>query len=401
MYTANIIDVLNSGNGGIATSSTSGTTSGDSSVRVYDTAIGGNGGSHTNYSGMANSGGNGGAASSTAIGNNIGSQTVTVNSTAIGGNGGGGYGTGVSGLGGYATSNASATSTAGYANASANATGGNGISLPNLIDSVAFATGGAGSQANATASSTDISIVANTQVNSSVSGSSDSIATIGQQDPLGISASNKEAVAFGAALPQLADMTATLVADPNTLKNFDLGGNSQMWMLGQMGVLNTSLANGLHDYHSTLNLNINTTSITNSQDILLGLINPLLGNNSFLSGNGDSLTFSYTISGNAGSRSMSNVFNSTNIAQASSFFNDNTLNLGALSSYSHNSMLSLVFNLDLQTQVNGAGVDFGMVLGNSTLGSGHVSAVPLPSAVWLFLTGMLGFMGFQKRRHIA
>ena len=133
----------------------------------------------------------------------------------------------------------------------------------------------------------------------------------------------------------------------------------------------------------------------------MGLINPLLGNNSFLSGNGDSLTFSYTISGNAGSRSMSNVFNSTNIAQASSFFNDNTLNLGALSSYSHNSMLSLVFNLDLQTQVNGAGVDFGMVLGNSTLGSGHVSAVPLPSAVWLFLTGMLGFMGFQKRRHIA
>ena len=32
--------------------------------------------------------------------------------------------------------------------------------------------------------------------------------------------------------------------------------------------------------------------------------------------------------------------------------------------------------------------------------AGDVAAVPLPSAVWLFLSGMIGFMGLKRRSSI-
>ena len=100
-----------------------------------------------------------------------------------------------------------------------------------------------------------------------------------------------------------------------------------------MSVLNTSTAAALHDYHSMLSLSINTASISNPQDVLVGLLDPLFGNNNFLSGNGDSLTFSYNISGTGGSKANTYKFDNTNINTALYFFNDKTLDVGSLASF--------------------------------------------------------------------
>jgi hypothetical protein len=69
---------------------------------------------------------------------------------------------------------------------------------------------------------------------------------------------------------------------------------------------------------------------------------------------------------------------------------------------SGNTVLSLVFNLDLQTQVTGAGLDVGLLLGNSTLGSGATaSAVPLPNSFWLLGSALAGLLSLGKRRKTA
>ena len=212
----------------------------------------------------------------------------------------------------------------------------------------------------------------------------------------------KEAVAYGSALPQVTDVANALAGNLNNSQNFDVvNGNSQFLMLGELGVLNTSLANGLQNYDASLNLSVDTSSITTPQDVLLGLINPLFGNNSFLAGNGDSLTFSYSINGGA---LVSYEFTSANINQLNSFFTDHTLDLGALANFvsANNTILSLTFNLDLVTQVTGAGLDVGLLLGNSTLGSGiNTSAVPLPSSFWLLGSALAGLLSLGKRRKTA
>jgi hypothetical protein len=248
-----------------------------------------------------------------------------------------------------------------------------------------------------------VQISAQTTVNNSLPGTSDAIAAIGQPISGGPSSVGKEAVAYGDALPLTSDAKTVLASHPVVNHDFDLGGNSQVWMLGNMAVLNTSTSTALHDYHSMLNLSINTASISNPQDVLVGLLDPLFGTNNFLSGKGESLTFSYSVSGAGGSNTNTYTFNAANINTAPSFFNDKTLDLGSLASLvnSNNKMLSLVFNLDLLTETQNAGLNFGLIVGNSTLGSGPTSTIPLPTAAWLFLSGLLGFLGLNKRKKVC
>jgi hypothetical protein len=41
--------------------------------------------------------------------------------------------------------------------------------------------------------------------------------------------------------------------------------------------------------------------------------------------------------------------------------------------------------------------DFGNLLYGQTLGTIQVNAVPIPAALWLFGSGLLGLLGFRKR----
>lgn len=384
----------NGGNGSKVASSII-VTADNSYISVSNTTTGGNGGDA--YSGSSN-GGRGGSASSSAIGNNIGAQSVYVFSTANGGAGGVAHGGGSNGAGGNAIAYASATSSGGYAYAYSTANGGHGLTVPSIINAHAVSNGGAGSQANAVATATGITVHAQTRVNNT-SGTGDAIATVIQTATATSSAVGKEAATYGTALPHLADVSAALDGQPIVKHDFDLDGNSRIWLLGNMSVLNTSITPGLHDYHSMLNLNIDTTSISNSQHVLIGLLDPLFGNNSFLNGNGDSLTFSYSISGAGANTSKTYAFNSANANDAVNFFSDRTLDLGSLSGFvnSNNKYLNLVFNLDLQTNLTGAGLNLGLIAGNSSLGSESVAAVPLPGSFWLLGSAIAG-MGIINRR---
>jgi hypothetical protein len=359
------------GNGGGANSSSTAWAYGGSSVMVVDNAIGGNGG-------------NGGRANSSAVAYNYGSQSVSATSTATGGNGG------INGLGGSAISYAGSTSSSGNASSSATA---NGAGLPSLISAHANSFGGSGSQATAAANASMVKISSQASVDPTSSGSSDAIAAIGQTIS---SPQNVESAAYGTALPQNADAKTFLAGQTQINQNFNLSGNSLVWMLGEMAVSNTSYNTGLHDYQSSLNLSIDTASISTPQDILIGLLNLQQGYNSMLQG--DTLSFSYQITGIGGTISKDYTFDSNNISTALNFFNNNTLDAGALNGFvnADNSVLNLIFNLDLKSSTSNTGFNFGLIVGNSTLGSGLTTATPIPAGFWLFGSAIACFIGFNR-----
>lgn len=259
-----------------------------------------------------------------------------------------------------------------------------------MVKADAVAQGGNGAYARALASQTGTQLTLTAQTYS-VSGTSDSRSSIGQPAPIQSAAVGKEAVAFGTALPQIADATAALAGNPNVHHDFDLGGNSQAWLLGNLGLLNTSTVSGFHDYHASLDLNLDTSSFTNQQHLLVGLLDPLFGSNNL--GVNDTLTFSINLTRAGGNYaniySFTDLNNAANPNSARSFFDDKTLDLSSWSSWVKNSnkSLDIVFGFNLHSQINGTGMIFGLIAGNSTLGSGPVSSVPLPSAAWAFLSG--------------
>ena len=401
---------LSTDRAGDAIASANGSSSGGGAVTVSANSYGGSGVDSADRYSTTRIGGN---ASASAIGSNLGDGQVYVTSTANGGDGGeNGYWD----LGGSAVSYSSANSKKGYAHSSATANSGLWASKfgvdPGIASAHAQANGGVGSQANALATAPvrpwgtetrvpGTSFKAQTSVGVTSAGTSDAIAVIGQSTP-SVSAAGKEAVAYGIAAPIAEDVSATLAGHSAVDSNFHNGIDSQILLMGTMSVLNTSLASGLHDYHSLLNLDIDTSSVVNPQSILIGLLNPSWGTNNFLTGNTDSLTFSYSVTGAGGSFSHSYVFNSTNINDAANLFNDTILNLGALTDVvtSTNKYLNLAFNLDLQTGVIGAGLNLGLIAGVTfPIISAPPAAVPLPTAIWLFGSGLVGLLSFTRRKN--
>ncbi|MDD5578678.1 MAG: PEP-CTERM sorting domain-containing protein [Methylobacter sp.] len=219
------------------------------------------------------------------------------------------------------------------------------------------------------------------------------MAAIGQPLPPAVSRSVEATTAYAMALPQVADAQAALEGQPQIRQNFDLGGSGTALLLADMGVLNTATTSGLHNYQSLLNLSINTASIANPQELLIGFLNPVFGNDNFLAG--DSLTFSYSISGGASNVSNSFTFDSSNISSGYDFFNDKTLDIGSLASLvDSNHTLNLAFNLELQSQIAGAGLNLGLIVGN-----GSVSAVPLPASIWLLGSALAGIFSLNRRKN--
>lgn len=393
-------------NGGIANSSATGSNTGNKSVFVSSNAVGGNGGNSQSF-GTANDGGRGGDAYSKAIGNSIESQSVTAISTAVGGNGGSSSSIQLenepqffAGNGGNATADASAFSGKGNAIATATANGGLGLVLPSSVNAQALANGGAGSNATAIATATGISLITNANVDGQTAGISKSAATVGQPLTYPSQPASEAAVAEATVLPQIADAQAALAGQSLVGRNFDFSRNSTPLLLADLSVLNTVSNNGLHSYQSSLNLSLDTSNLTNSQELLVGFLNPEFGNSHFVAG--DTLSFSYSVTGGATSVSDHFEFDASSIASGFDFFNGRTLDLGALSNLvDENHILKLAFNLYLDTQTTGSGLDLGLILGNSTfVGSSNnpVSSVPLPASVWLLASGIASLLGLSRKK---
>ncbi len=125
------------------------------------------------------------------------------------------------------------------------------------------------------------------------------------------------------------------------------------------------------------------------QNLLVGLLEPFQKADGF-----DSLEFTIF---KEGVQVFQKVCN--NLACALGFFDDNTLDLGAIGS-GVTGDLDLLFQLDLVASgfdsllEEGDGFSFNLIFGNST-------AVPLPAAVWLFAVGLIGLGWIQRHRLVG
>lgn len=421
----------NSSDGGSAISNSNSTSTNDSSITISDSAIGGNvgfssvgfsaagsgssnafaintGNQTINVSSFARGGdiGNciapcfGGSATSNAIARNNGDQTVTASSTSIGGAGVDDFIFNINFndiAAGDANSNASATSEKGHASASASSTG--GISeISGSAKAEAFSQGGAGSEATSFAQKSSFNLTAKSSVDNRTSGISHTFAAIDQPFPTYANQDYKTTTSFGTLLPK-ADIAQSALEDQTLImQNFDFNGSSTPILLAELSVFNTSALPGLHIYKSSLELSFDTTIIRNSQDLLVGFLTPILGSTNF--GANDKLNFSYGIDGIL---NQSFTLDANNVDSAYDFFNGRTLNLGQLTDLTDsNSVLKLVFNLELETYTAETGLDLGLIVGNSTFvisSNSPLSSVPLPASFWLLATGLLGLPGFARRKH--
>ncbi len=221
-----------------------------------------------------------------------------------------------------------------------------------------------------------------------VVGTGDTGAAVGQS-LLPVVPANKEAVAYGSALPSAADANALLVGSPVS-QDFDFGGSSQAWLIGNLGVLNTATDGNFHSYSSQIYFNLDTASFSNQQSLLLGLLSPVFGASNL--GTNDTLTFTIDLSGAGGS--TRNTYTFADLQEAT---NLGTQDLGTWAGFvtESNTQLAISLSLNLYSQTNLSGIDFNYVLGNSTLGSGV--NVPVPAAFWLFGSALVGW-GFKRRK---
>ncbi|MFA5982558.1 MAG: hypothetical protein WC782_00935 [Methylococcaceae bacterium] len=386
--------------GGNATTQSRAVSTLNSQVTITDYAQAGNGG---NGGGIAEPDSfqepritNGGNASSKAIGQNAGDQSVLVGSTATAGNSGSfPNDTAVGGKGGDALAYASATSSLGHTSAISSAHAGDGVNLAGTANSQALANGGLGSQASALATRTGIRLNAKANVDNQSAGISDALATIGQSLPTPGSRAGEAATAYGTVLPQITDVQTALAGEPLVNPNYNFNQNSTAILLADLSVSNTAADTSLHSYQSALTLNFDISKIANPEDLLISFLHPVLG--SALS-TGDNLIFSLNVN-NTLSESFS--FSADNISNAFDIFNGKTLDLGTLTSLADaNHLLNLVFSLELNSTTNLAGLDLGLFVGSSTIGSGidPTPTVPLPSGVWLLISGLMGWLGLTQKK---
>lgn len=381
------------GNGGNATSNTYGRALGNSVVFVSDRADGGNAGSVGSAIGNVGFGGYGGDAISTAIATNNGTATVDARSFAYAGNGGPAGIGGISGRAGNALSVAQGTGQgAVYASSFADSTayfedlGGNTRASSQAI--------GASGNAVAKASTEDYLFEANAQATATVAGNltTGTIATsraeagisFGEPNYTTADAMNGHSVALATLLPNNATMDAIVAGNPNIQANLGYG-NGDSLMVGLLGgaYSDGGAEDALATYSALLNFRIDMFELGSQENLLLGLYNPYGLGNGF-----DSLHFLVQVEG---SSFIDETF--TDMNTAFDYFNDNTLDLGLWSSYINGADLDLTISLDLTAQNIGDGFGFGMGLSNATM-----SAVPVPSAIWLFCSGLIGLIGIARRK---
>lgn len=173
-----------------------------------------------------------------------------------------------------------------------------------------------------------------------------------------------------------------MAGNPGVRSNFDPDGTSDMFGLASMGAYYPLDGSGVQaGLISTFSQTIDVGSIPFAQDLMIGLVNPTF-TNTF-----DSLRFIVSGFGTGVDLTF------TDAASALSYFNDNTLNLGSLAGLTGS--LTLNFEFDYFAHIQGAGFSTQLAFGNTTFGSGP--PVPVPSAVLLLGSGLLGLATYRRR----
>ncbi len=389
------------GNGGDAESTARGIAYGNRTINVTSTAEGGDGSGiyHLSSAGVGDDGGNAGSATATAYGENNGDRGVTVKAEATAGRGGSPLGAGFRrGDAGNATATATGNSLSGSLNVAAIAKAGPGGSVgdPGIALARTTATGVAGFNRSTSSHAFSYSDGLVQQVESNSLARVGSTATTASRAAIGstildpTAADGESAVGFVMGAPDDASVSAKLAGDVGVIENFDIGGTSEILAFGTMAASSPldHVIGSSKDYSVDFDMRFDMSKLTTTpQNMLLGLMDPIftgigtvdfevkVENTSLFSQSGLSLTDSAVING---------------------IFGDVTYDLGDWSSIiSADNILNVVFNFDLNSDDPGAGLSFDAVFGNSTLG---VNAVPVPAAVWLFGSGLIGLMGFRKKK---
>ncbi|HHH42648.1 MAG TPA: hypothetical protein ENK49_00775 [Gammaproteobacteria bacterium] len=368
--------------------------SGSASLTAGSRAMGGDGGNIDLAGSIAKAGDGGNAFARarliTAAGKPVG--TLSVQANAVGGRGGANAGTGPDGRGGNATAIAEANTTASFVSATANATPGAGAGGANSL-AVARITGGGGGRstagietrwANGLTQGLNVQ-AANTAVGQApATGSVEAIAGIGSVPADGVSTSaaggDHFSIARVAVAPDTSVIRSLLTGNRGVADNFDLTGGSDVLALASLGAFQDGSRSSLfsNDFSMALDMSLLDTQ----QDLLFGFMNPTVRGNGF-----DALSMSLRIEGRL-------VFSQsfTDVTEARGFLDDQTLDFGDWTQ-GLIGPLDIAFSVDYR--INGAGdaFYFDTIFGNSTIGAG---VVPVPPAVWLFLSGFLSLAGIAR-----
>ena len=368
--------------------------SGPASLTSGSRAMGGDGGNIglASSTAKAGDGGNAFARASliTAAGKPVGALSVQAN--AVGGRGGINAGTGLDGRGGNATAIAEASTTAGFVSATANATPGAGAGSSSSL-AVARITGGGGGRstagietrwANGLVRGLSVQAASAAVGQTPTTGSVEAVAGIGTvpADAIGILAGGGEqfSVARVTVAPDTSTIQSLLAGNRGVADNFDLSGGSDVLALASLGAFQDGSRSSLfsNDFSMALDMSLLDTQ----QDFLFGFMNPTVQGNGF-----DSLSMSLRIESNL-------VFSQsfTDVTTARSFLDDQTLNFGDWTQ-GLTGPLDVFFSVDYRINGTGDAFYFDTIFGNSTIGAG---VVPVPPAVWLFLSGFLGLAGFAR-----
>jgi hypothetical protein len=376
--------------GGIAgdgTATATGTGSGNGLVTVWVEA---NGGFAT--------GGSGGLADATAIGFNFGANNSSISTIARGGNVGSSAGQGgdaianSSGSGQLGSTTVAATAQSGTsfggaadgiatANSAVSLTGTTGTGVGTASSS---ATGGGGSASSSAQGSAGNITLATAQATAPVAGgvgvrsTSESFAGVVVNNsgflPSPTTYATREAVAYVAGdaniIPGL-----TAVHNPNVWDGFVNVSDPLAYGIAGGGAATGSVSGDALVYTSVIDLAVSITPT--SDDLLIGFLDPLTNGNGF-----DSLHLQVFIEGNL---EVDETF--LNSAAADAFFDDNLL---VFTDWE----VGLVGDLDLQLQFEVTASN----AGDRYFTSFAIGVVPIPPAVWLFGSGLLGLIGLARRK---